>query len=411
MTSFPPDELYYITHIETLPSILEHGILSFEKCGQRGIKRARIHDRIHNQGAVHRRDTKPMQAGRSLLDYANLYFQPRNPMMYSVVGAKKKKKPVVVSISKNVLYEEGVFVADGSSTDEQTKIKLVSEGLKILERQWKIVQNDWWNKDDGSKRKIMAECLVPDSVKPEFISSIFVADDKALDHVKPIVGKRPIPVDSKPDIFFQPKSRTPIRKQKHITLVDGGDIFFSSMQTLTVTVNLQKIMGKGLALRAKRQFPDVYIKYEEACRSKRINTGRPYLYKRETSFNHELADSSFSPSTPQAVKWFLLFPTKRHWRDDSRIEDIEDALKWVKNNYKEKEIKSLALPALGCGLGKLCLNDVIPLMCEHLHEIGIEVEIYLPRDIKINPKDLDTLHSLVDQAIGKHLPLFKRNLK
>ena len=87
-------------------------------------------------------------------------------------------------------------------------------------------------------------------------------------------------------MFFQPRFATRIG---NISLVNG-DMFFSDMQTLTVSVNLQGIMGKGLASRAKYQFPDVYVVYQDACRSKRITATKPCLYKREASFDEELAD-------------------------------------------------------------------------------------------------------------------------
>jgi O-acetyl-ADP-ribose deacetylase (regulator of RNase III) len=79
----------------------------------------------------------------------------------------------------------------------------------------------------------------------------------------------------------------------------------------------------------------------------------------------------------------LLFPTKRHWRDDSRIEDIEAGLKWLQEHYQREGIKSLAVPALGCGLGGLEWHDVGPLMCKYLSVIDISVGIYLPREQEI----------------------------
>ena len=138
-------------------------------------------------------------------------------------------------------------------------------------------------------------------------------------------------------------------------------------------------MGKGLALHTKQKFPDVYVAYQDACRSKRITEIKPYLYKREGSLDEELADFGADLTTPNAVKWFLLFATKRKWRENSRLEDIEGGLDWVQRNFKEQGIQSLAMPALGCGLGGLDWKDVGPLMCKYLHGIGIPVAIYLPR--------------------------------
>ena len=395
MKSFPPEKLCYITHINKLQSILDKGIPSHERIKQQGSRPTSI----HNRGTVSRRKAKSTATGRSLLDYANLYFQPRNPMMYSLLGAKKKENFVVISISKDVLHEQGVFITDGDAANPLTQFYSLPEGLKILERQWKTVQSDWWNNDDGSKRKIMAECLVPDNVKPDLIRSIFVAGDKTKDRVMQTVGERQISVETEPHMFFQPGSS--IRIGDNISIIDG-DIFFSCMQTLTITVNLQRVMGKGLALRTKYQFPDVYVKYEDACRQKKIRTRRPYLYKRETSFNQELGYPSSPRSTPDAVKWFLLFATKEKWRDDTRLDNIESGLDWVKNNYKKEEIKSLALPALGCGLGTLSWVDVGPLMCKYLHGMEIQVEIYLPREQKIDSQYLTKSYLLAGEGL---LPL------
>jgi hypothetical protein len=161
-------------------------------------------------------------------------------------------------------------------------------------------------------------------------------------------------------------------------------MFFSNMQTLTISVNLQGIMGKGLASRAKYQFPDVYVVYQDACRAREITTTQPYLYKREASLDQALVDLSLPISTPNAVKWFLLFATKRKWRENSRLEYIEGGLEWVKNNVRTEGIQSLAMPALGCGLGNLDWADVGPLMCRYLHGIGITVAIYLPRERQID---------------------------
>ena len=108
---------------------------------------------------------------------------------------------------------------------------------------------------DGSKRKIMAECLVPDRIKPEYIRSVIVADDGTKNWVPGLVDNPQLSIIRQPHLFFQTQRRIEIGT--NILLVDGGDIFFSELQTLAVTVNLQGVMGKGLALRAREQFSDV----------------------------------------------------------------------------------------------------------------------------------------------------------
>ena len=254
MRSFPPQELYYITHIDNLRSILEKGILSHERIEQLELG----YTSVYGEEVVSIHKNKLTPAGKSLWHYANLYFQPRNPMMYSLVKAKEKENLVVISVSNKVLCEHGIFITDGNTANAPTQFYSRSKGLSILRKQWDIIQSEWWNEDDGSKRKIMAECLVPDNVKPDFVSSIFVSDDRVKDHVMQIVGEHKIHVVPEPHMFFERRIKGTVNG--NIFLIDG-DMFFSTMQTLTISVNLQGKMGKGLASRAKYQFPrvDVYL--------------------------------------------------------------------------------------------------------------------------------------------------------
>lgn len=382
--------LYYITHIDNLPSIFEKGILSHERIEKNHVQP----ERIYNTEIVNIRKEKRTPNQKSLWSYANLYFQPRNPMMYRVVHEKGVRDLAVLEVSENILQTPGIFITDGNAANAPTQFYPLIDGLKVLRRQRKILYNEWWNTLDGSKRKIMAECLVPDSIRPEFINSVYVADEETRRNVSEKIGSRSISVIPEPNMFFQPNRRN--RIGENISLIDG-DMFFSTLQTLTISVNLQGVMGKGLASRAKYQFPDVYVAYQDACRSKRVTATKPYLYKREGSLDEELADHGSDLHTANAVKWFLLFATKRKWRENSRLEDIEGGLDWVRRNFQKEGIESLAMPALGCGLGGLDWKDVGPLMCKYLHGIGILVAIYLPREGTISPEYLTEAHLLASR--------------
>ena len=379
--------LFYITHVENVPSILKNGILSHGLVETQRIPFTPIYD----AEIVSNRKGKTSPDRKSLWEYANVYFQPRNPMMYRVVQEKTKKNLAVIGVKPGVLKLPRVFVSDGNAANNPTQFLKAGDGLKVIEAQWKIIQSEWWNELDGSKRKIMAECLVPDRIPLEYIHTIFVADHEVKKKVEGLCGSISIPVVPEPNIFFQPWFAA--RVGKNISLIDG-DMFFSSMQTFTVSVNLQGIMGKGLASRAKYQFPDVYVYYQDACRSKRLTATKPCIYKREASMDEELADLTKPLKTINAVKWFMLFATKRKWRDNSRLDDIEEGLNWFRNHFKEEGVQSVALPALGCGLGGLSWADVGPLMCRYLHDIGIDVAIYLPREKPIE-KELLTAKYLL----------------
>jgi hypothetical protein len=371
--------LFYITHIANIPSILQHGILSHALVESQNIPFTPIYD----AGIVKNRKAKSTPERKSLWEYANVYFQPRNPMMYRVIHEKSKRDLAVVAVKPSVLQLPTALVTDGNAASGPTRFFKPSDGLPVIKAQWKVIQSEWWNELDGSKRKIMTECLVPERIPPEYVHTVFVADHSAKERVEHLLGPRSVPVVPEPNIFFQPSFAA--RIGTNIALIEG-DMFFSTMHTLTVSVNLQGIMGKGLASRAKYQFPDVYVFYQDACRSKRLTATRPCLYKREASMDEELADLSTPLDTPNAVKWFLLFATKRKWRDDSRLDDIEAGLAWFRKNFEAEGVRSIALPALGCGLGNLDWADVGPLMCRYLHDIGIDVAIYLPRERAIDRK-------------------------
>ncbi|MFN0107745.1 MAG: DarT ssDNA thymidine ADP-ribosyltransferase family protein [Blastocatellia bacterium] len=369
--------LYYITHIENLPSIFERGILSHSKVEEMNVAYTPIYD----GNIVSRRKSKLTPNGKSLWEYANLYFQVRNPMLYRVIHEAINLEDIaIIGVSPQVLTEPGAILTDGNAANDPTQFYDVAKGRQVLLAQWKIINSEWWNDLDGSKRKIMSECLVPNLVKKEFVHSIFVANHTARERVQKLLGAKQISAVPEPNLFFQPRFSSRIG---NVSLIDG-DMFFSNMQTLTISVNLQGVMGKGLASRAKYQFPDVYVVYQDACRDKRITATKPYPYKRESSLDEELADLSTPLSTPNAVKWFLLFATKRKWRENSRLDDIEGGLDWVRKNWRREGITSLAMPALGCGLGNLSWAEVGPLMCRYLHGLEIPVAIYLPREVKLD---------------------------
>ena len=389
--------LYYITHIDNLPSIFKHGILSHESVEVENVQGISMFNRKADKKENIKRKSRivPELCKKNLLHYANLFFQPRNPMMYRAISENGAEKLAILEIDNTILGGSGVVITDGNATNETTQFYFPAVGKKIPQQLWTIIKNEWWKECDGSKRKIMAECLVPDRVKSEYIRSVIVANHKAENQVRKLVENLQLPITRQSHLFFQPQRRIEIGN--NIELVDGGDIFFSELQTLAVTVNLQGVMGKGLALRAREQFSDVYVEYEKACRAKKITSARPYIYKREASVVNELTDLKPNRSIKNPVKWFLLFATKRHWRTPSRLEDIENGLNWIQKSFRETKIESLAMPALGCALGGLSWTEVAPLMCEYLHEIRIPIEIYLPREYPIEEQYLTESYLLRGQ--------------
>lgn len=371
--------LYYITHKDNLSSILRNGILSHKQIEERQINYTPIYDEeiVKNR----RNRTIPDGSNRNLWDFANLYFQPRNPMLYRVICEKSVNDIVVIALNNSeILNRDDVFISLGNAASSATEILLVKEGKEELHKLRKILDKEWWTEESGDKRKIMAECLVPEMISPEYFHTIYVANHDIAEKVKKLLPSTKIPVIPQPDMFFKPSREIKITPILYIT---DGDMFFSRMQTLTISVNCVGIMGKGLASRAKWQFPDVYVQYQYVCRNRTLQMGKPYLYKRESSLDYQLADEPATLKNGNDATWFLLFPTKQHWKENADIKGIEKGLKWIVDNYKKEGIQSLALPALGCGLGNLKWQDIGPLMCKYLSNIDIKVRIYLPAEKKI----------------------------
>lgn len=143
-----------------------------------------------------------------------------------------------------------------------------------------------------------------------------------------------------------------------VTLIKGN-LFASHMQTIVNTVNCVGVMGKGIALAFKNKFPDMYEDYKSRCNRREVRTGYPYLYR---SLTHQI----------------ILFPTKEHWRENSKLTYVTEGLAKILENKERWNLQSLAIPPLGCGNGKLDWGVVRPIMVRELSKLGIPVEIYVP---------------------------------
>lgn len=387
-TSDVSGHLYYITHIDNVSSIISGGILSHNSIEAEKL----VYTPIYDTEIVSNRKNKEA-GGKSLWHYANLYFQPRNPMLYRVIMEKSPETIAVIAVRKSIIETSGVYISDGNAASGNTKFYAGSD-YNIAEKQIReMTKLKWWSWYDSTKRKIMAECLVPNKISSEYIEAVYVSHPDIVQKISPSIASY-IPVISEPSMFFQPVRKLDLTA--NLSLVEG-DLFFSKMQTLTVSVNCVGIMGKGLASRAKDQFPDVYVHYENKCKKKILKMGKPVLYRREGSFHEEVGDDPTSLDKKDNT-WFLLFATKQHWRDNSDINGIEKGLQWLAENYTNLGITSLAIPALGCGLGRLNWTDVGPILCRYLSKMNIPVWIYLPAEKYLSDKLLSKEFLLQEPA-------------
>lgn len=140
----------------------------------------------------------------------------------------------------------------------------------------------------------------------------------------------------------------------------SGNIFEKEVDGIVNPVNCDGIMGKGLALEFRTHFPDNYAKYVRACKKGDVDIGIMFITFDQREYGH-----------------IINFPTKKTWRMKSKIEWIKEGLidlRWAIVNY---EIMSIAIPALGCGLGGLNFEQVQPLIEKYLGDLeGIDITVY-----------------------------------
>lgn len=138
-----------------------------------------------------------------------------------------------------------------------------------------------------------------------------------------------------------------------------SNLFFSPAQVLVNTVNTEGVMGKGIAKEFKKHFPEMFQQYHKFCEEKKLDIGNLWLYKTTN-------------------KWVLNFPTKKSWRNPSKIEYLEKGLQKFVDQYENRGIKSIAFPPLGCGNGELNWEtQVRPLMEKYLKDLPIDIYIHL----------------------------------
>ncbi len=131
-----------------------------------------------------------------------------------------------------------------------------------------------------------------------------------------------------------------------------GDILRTDAEALVNTVNCVGIMGRGVALQFKNAYPANFQAYSDACAMGHVQPGRMFVF-----------DTGYLTNP----RYIINFPTKRHWRGKSRLEDIEAGLVDLKRVIDAYQIRSIAIPPLGAGLGGLNWSDVRPLIESSLH--------------------------------------------
>jgi O-acetyl-ADP-ribose deacetylase (regulator of RNase III) len=351
--------------IENIRSIVSNGILSHDAAQDVP------HFTIYDKGVLAHRLSKSIPGGGPLSSYANLFFQPSNSMLFSLLRKFNPDEIIVIGVSPSILKEPGVFVSDGNAATSGTVFFPSELRRHPLKRCQDALEASSWSPMEKSLR--MAECLYPNRISRHHIKRLYVRSPESKKKVIEAISGLGFPEDNiviEKKIFFESYRVIPFGG--HLQVRDG-DMFLSSMQTLTISVNCVGAMGRGQASTARFYFPELYEKYKQLCNDNQLKLGEPYLCKLTTG--RGLSDSNLVSDDSVS---FLLFPTKHHFKDTASLEGIRQGLVWFQQNYQKEGVESIAFPALGCGLGWLSWRDVWPVMRSHLLGEGIPIEVYLP---------------------------------
>ena len=143
-----------------------------------------------------------------------------------------------------------------------------------------------------------------------------------------------------------------------------GDIFNSPAHTLVNPVNCVGVMGKGLALKFKKRFPNEFIAYKKLCDDHSLTPQRWFYITNGNDKGKEI----------------IAAPTKRHWIDNSNLKDLNIVLQRIALeciNHADI-VKSIAIPKLGCGCGGLDWeSQVRPLVQRYFDIPEIKIDVYV----------------------------------
>jgi len=159
-----------------------------------------------------------------------------------------------------------------------------------------------------------------------------------------------------------------------------GDILQAKADALVNSVNCVGVMGRGIALQFRKAFPENFKVYEAACKRQEVSPGKMLV---------------FETGLLTGPRYVINFPSKRHWKGRSRIEDIDAGLLGLVKEIRDRGIRSVAVPPLGCGLGGLDWNVVRPRIIRAFLELP-DVRVLL-----FEPAGAPTAEKMIESAVRR----------
>lgn len=154
-----------------------------------------------------------------------------------------------------------------------------------------------------------------------------------------------------------------------------GDILKADVEALVNTVNCVGIMGRGVALQFKNDFPQNFKAYQATCARNELRPGKMFVFETGPLTN---------------PKFIINFPTKRHWRGKSRMEDIHSGMKALVEEIRNRGIRSIAIPPSAAALA-VCIGPKFALASrQHFAaSTNLSTIVYEPNQAPVATKSRD----------------------
>lgn len=195
--------------MENLESICRLGILCYKEA------RRIPHLSVASEEVQSIRKCKTVPGGKPLHHYANLYLNPRNPMLFKIISDEpgKKARIAIIGIDPNIIFSQGTVITDGNAASEATRFYPSPSGLAELEPKRTRIFMKYWiatgnpARESENKRLQCAEVLVPDRVPPEYLRHLYLASEDVAASVRKLysqqIGSLNLQVVVKPYYFFE----------------------------------------------------------------------------------------------------------------------------------------------------------------------------------------------------------------
>lgn len=197
LSKIPFGGLFYMTHIKNIESILELGILSHNLAHSKGL----VSEDISNKQVNERRNREVASLDGNIHDFAPLYFNPKNPMLYYLCQNMDKTDLILLKINPHILLVENVAFSDGNAAVKTTHFYNNIDDFNNLN--WEVINDEYWTRYPDGKRIRCSEALVRDEIPLYYITDLYVYNQGPLNSILPLFPNHlGINTSIAPELYF-----------------------------------------------------------------------------------------------------------------------------------------------------------------------------------------------------------------